>query len=52
MKRHIAVSLLFCAVALVEGCATPAITENMVPPAPVAAGRSFFRRKQDSPNLE
>lgn len=39
MKRHIAVSLLFCAVALVEGCATPAITENMVPPAPVAAGR-------------
>lgn len=39
MKRRIAVSLLFCAVALVQGCATPAITENMVPPPPVAAGR-------------
>ena len=34
MKRHVAVSLLLCAVALVQGCASPAMPENMVALAP------------------
>lgn len=39
MERRIAVLLLLGAVALVQGCGTPAVTEYMVPPPPVAAGR-------------
>jgi hypothetical protein len=39
MKRYIAVLSLFGAVALIQGCATPALTENMVPPAPIAASK-------------
>lgn len=39
MKRYIAALSLFGAVALIQGCTTPAITEYMVPPPPVAGGR-------------
>jgi hypothetical protein len=34
MKRHIAVSLLICAVAVIQGCASPAEPANMVALAP------------------
>lgn len=39
MKHYVAVLLLVGAVAPMQGCGTPAVTEYMVPPAPVAAGR-------------
>lgn len=37
MNCRLLVPLLLCAVALVQGCASPAMTENMVPPAPPSA---------------